>query len=93
MVIANVLQAKSAKTLGNEKIFCVENSPKLTAVQKSKPIINPYLKPEQKVVAPDHFITVVIKKPKANEETSNAQIISWSIGRLSWFKYSIEPAG
>ena len=83
IVIANALQAKSAKTLGSEKIFCAENSPKLIAVQKSKPIMKPYIKPEPKVFAPDHFITVVIKKPNANDETSNAQTISWSGGRLS----------
>ncbi len=82
-VIANALQARSAKTLGNEKIFCAENSPKLIAVQKSKPIMKPYLKPEPKALAPDHFIIVVIKKPNANDETSNAQIISWSGDRLS----------
>ena len=93
IVIAKVLQAKSAKTLCSEKMFCAENSPKLIADQKSNPIMKPYLKPEPKVFAPDQFIMVVIKKPNAIDETSNAQIISWSGGRLSWFKYSIEPAG
>lgn len=55
--------------------------------------MSPYFKPEAKVFAPDHLMVVVIKKPNANAETSNAQIISWSGGRLSCFKYSIEPTG
>jgi hypothetical protein len=93
IVIANVLQAKSAKTLGSEKIFCAENSPKFIEVQKSNPSTNPNFKPETKVFAPDHFMVVLMKKPNANDETSNAQIISWSAGRFSCFKYSIEPAG
>jgi len=33
IVIVNALQAKSAKTLGREKMFCAENSPKLIEVQ------------------------------------------------------------
>lgn len=93
IVIANTLQAKSAKTLGSEKIFCAENSPKLIAVQKRNPSMKPYFNPEPKVFAPDHFIVVVMKKPNANEETSKAQITSWSGGRLSCFTYSIEPDG
>ena len=93
IVIANTLQAKSAKTPDSEKIFCAENRPKLIEVQKSKLSMNPYFRPELKVFAPDHFMVVVIKKPNANEETSNDQITIWSGGRLSCFKYSCEPAG
>jgi hypothetical protein len=93
IVMANTLQAKSANTLGSEKIFCAEYSPKLMAVQKRNPSMKPYFNPLLKVTAPDHFMVVVIKKPNANEERSKAQMMSWSGGRLSWFKYSIEPAG
>ena len=75
-VIAETLQARSAKRPGKEKIFCAENNPKLIAVQKSMPRINPYFKPEPKLLAPDHFIAVVIRKPNARAETSNAQITS-----------------
>ncbi len=65
IVIANTLQAKSANTLGNEKIFCAEKSPKFIAVQNKIAIINPFFSPVTNVLAPDHFTIVVIKKPNA----------------------------
>lgn len=35
-------------------------NPKLTELQKSNAIMNPYFKSEAKIVAPDHLIIVVI---------------------------------
>ncbi len=76
MVIAKILQAKSAKTPVCEKWFDDAYNPKLTELQKRKATMKPFFKPDRKVLAPDHLMTVVIKKPIASDVAAIAQPIN-----------------
>lgn len=85
MVMAVILQSKSAKTPVSEKWLEEAYSPKLTEVQKRKATINPFFKPDTKVLAPDHLITVAMKKPIVKEVTTIAHSTSWQAGRTNCF--------
>jgi hypothetical protein len=60
-VMAVTLHARSAKTPAREKKLEEAYNPKLTEPQKRNATRNPYFKPDLKDLAPDHFITTVIK--------------------------------
>jgi cellobiose-specific phosphotransferase system component IIA len=72
------LNAVSTKTLVSEKKLDEAYKPKLTEIQKRNPNRDPDFNPVKMVFAPDHFITMVIRKPIAREVTTIPQTINSS---------------
>lgn len=81
--IAMALHGKSAQTPVGEKWLEEAYSPKLTELQKRKPTSRPFFKPEANVLAPDHRITMAIKKPIVIDVTAIAQPTNSPDGRTN----------
>jgi hypothetical protein len=93
MVTVSVLQIISANAPAVVKLLVEPNSPKSTEKRKSSAKINPERNPAVKVLAPDHFITVVTNVPIETEQAITAHQMIWSSGLYSCFMNSGDTAG
>ena len=81
IVMTVPLHARSMNVLAAEKKFEEAYNPKFTEPQKRKPMTDAFLSPDIKVLAPDHFMTMVMKNPINSDVAAIAHGINWSGGR------------